>query len=95
MVYSDSTEGNIKNGDEEETIATCMPEYVMMQLSLKKGLDVFGKNDKDTKKKEMKQMYLLKAFTSIDGNQLTEKGKSNAILSLMFLIKKRGGTIKA
>ena len=40
-------------------------------------------------------MHLLKAFTPIDGNQLTEKEKLNAISSLMFPTEKRDGTIKA
>ena len=41
IIDSDSTEGNTKNSVEEEVIATHMTEYVLMQLSLKKGLDVF------------------------------------------------------
>ena len=49
---------------------------------------MFGKNGEEATKKELQQMHFLKAFTLIDGSQLTEQEKSSTISSLMFLTEK-------
>ena len=45
------------NNDENEMMAVRVMEYIMMQLSLKKGLNIFGKQGEDAIKKLSKCTY--------------------------------------
>ena len=49
--------------NEEELIGTRVTAYFMTQFSLKKGLNVLGKEGENAIKKELCQLHLLQVFT--------------------------------
>ena len=72
------------NGAPEETA----------QMSMKKGLKVFGKQGYAAVKKEMQQLHDRKVMQPINRKDLSPSQKREALGYLMFLKKKRCGTIK-
>jgi hypothetical protein len=66
----------------------------VQQFSLKAGLKKFGQRGHDAAYKKMKQLHQRAVFVPVDINSLTEKEKSMAMESLIFLTEKRDGTIK-
>ena len=63
--------------------------------SLKKGIKKFGERGENAASKEIKQLHDRKVFDPIDYDELTVKEKKQAMESLIFLVEKRDGSIKA
>jgi hypothetical protein len=64
------------------------------QHILQKGLKTFGEKGKKAALKEMKQLHNRSCFEPILVSELTASEKKKAQKALIFLIKKRDGTIK-
>ena len=64
------------------------------QMSMKKGLKIFGEQGYATVKKEMQQLHDRKVMQPINRKDLSLSQKREALGYLMFLKKKRCGTIK-
>ena len=64
------------------------------QMSMKKGLRVFGEEGYATMKKEIQQLHDRKVMQPINHKDLTPAQKREALGYLMFLKKKWSGTIK-
>jgi hypothetical protein len=69
--------------------------FVTEQMSLRKGLKVFGKPGADAVVKELHQLDLRKTIEPILHKDLTRKQKREALRYLMYLKEKRCGRIKA
>jgi hypothetical protein len=63
--------------------------------SLKQGLKKFGRKGEEAAFGEMKQLHDRATFEPIDISKLTKKELSMAMESLIFLVEKRDGRIKA
>lgn len=63
--------------------------------SLKKGLQRFGDKGHDAAFGEMKQLHDRKAFAPVDVSKLTFQERQRALDSLIFLVEKRDGQVKA
>ena len=75
------------------TTANDVPEETA-QMSMKKGLRVFGEEGYAAVKKEMQQLHDRKVMQPINRKDLTPAQKREALGYLMFLKKKQSGTIK-
>mmetsp|Transcript_7190 Transcript_7190/g.15685 ORF Transcript_7190/g.15685 Transcript_7190/m.15685 type:complete len:221 (-) Transcript_7190:165-827(-) len=64
------------------------------QMSMKRGLKEFGKDGESAVHKEMKQLHDRKVPIPVDPSKLARGSKSAALRYLMFLKRKRDGTIK-
>ena len=64
-------------------------------FGLKKGLKRFGKNGYDAAMKEMQQLHERMVFKPINISELTQQEKKRAMESLIFLVQKNDGRIKA
>ena len=64
------------------------------QMSMKKGLKVFGEPGYAAVKKEMQQLHDRKVMQPVDRKDLSPSQKKEALGYLMFLKKKRCGAIK-
>ena len=86
-----------KGDDDEGAIALTMTNEGSEetgQMSMKKGLKVFGEPGYATVKKEMQQLHDRKVMQPINRKDLSPSQKKEALGYLMFLKKKRCGTIK-
>jgi Reverse transcriptase (RNA-dependent DNA polymerase) len=63
--------------------------------SLKKGLKHFGTKGYEAAIGEMKQLHERAVFIPVDVNTLTQQEKKRAMDSLIFLVEKRDGRVKA
>ena len=63
--------------------------------SLKKGLKIFGKQGEEAMKTELKQHHDMKVYHPVDPKSLTYIQKKAALQSLMHLVKKRDGRVRA
>ena len=64
-------------------------------FSLKKGLKKFGQQGYEAAFGEMKQLHDRTVFKPIDVSKLTQQEKQRSLESLIFLVEKRDGRIKA
>ena len=64
------------------------------QMSMKQGLRIFGEEGYATIRKEMQQLHDRKVMQPINRKDLTPAQKREALGYLMFLKKKRSGTVK-
>jgi hypothetical protein len=69
-------------------------QYLMTQYGLKAGLKVFGKDGEAATEKEMKQMLSREVFEEIEYDSLSNEDKRYALPILLFLTRKRDGTVK-
>jgi hypothetical protein len=69
-------------------------QYLMTQYGLKKGLKVFGKDGEAATEKEMKQMLSREVFEEIEYDTLSNEDKRYALPILLFLTRKRDGSVK-
>ena len=94
--------------DQSKVIAKHMCEFNAMMLnpshkhhsfmetfSLKKGLKKFGDKGRDAAFGEMKQLHDRAAFAPVDIATLSQQEKQRALESLIFLVEKRDGRVKA
>ena len=63
--------------------------------NLKKGLKKFGQSGEKAAHKEMKQLHDRVCFRPIDPNTMTELERKRALESLIFLVQKKSGEVKA
>jgi hypothetical protein len=64
-------------------------------FSLKRGIRTFGEAAKDAAKSEMKQLHDRTAFAPIMVAELSQRERRRAMESLLFLVEKRDGRLKA
>jgi hypothetical protein len=67
----------------------------LVTYSLNKGIKKFGQRGRAAAEKEMRQLHDRDCFRPIDVNSLNQQEKQRALESLLFLVEKRDGTIKA
>ena len=67
----------------------------VQSYSLKAGLKKFGEKGKVSTLKEMKQLDDRKVYYPINVNKLTDQERRRAMESLLFLVEKRDGKVKA
>jgi hypothetical protein len=67
---------------------------LLMQMSLKQGLKVFGKKGEAGAMKEMQQLHDMETFFPRDPKSLTREERIRALSSLIFLKEKSNGKIK-
>lgn len=67
---------------------------VLTQYGVQRGLKKFGKDGDEAVKAEMLQLHSREVMEPKSGESLSDKNKSDALSYLMFLKKKRDGTIK-
>jgi hypothetical protein len=75
------------NADEDGPLAT-------PQMSMKRGLKVFGEDGVEAVKKEMLQLHERKVMEPKHATELTQEQRREALAYLMFLKRKRCGKIK-
>jgi hypothetical protein len=73
--------------------ATVM-HHAMTRYSLRKGLKKFQKVGEEAISKELKQLHMKDSFGPQNSEELSEEQKRGALESLMFLKKKRDGSVK-
>ena len=96
-IYDPKVFSTAKGDDNEGAIAMTMTNEGSEetgQMSMKKGLKVFGEPGYATVKKEMQQLHDRKVMQSVNRKELSPSQKREALGYLMFLKKKRCGTIK-
>eukprot|EP00978_Attheya_sp_CCMP212_P028345 scaffold97713_cov22-Attheya_sp.AAC.1 len=64
-------------------------------FSLNRGIKVFGEKGKDAAFKEVKQLHDKVVFEPIRLTDMNPKERKRAMESLIFLVEKRDGTVKA
>lgn len=67
---------------------------IFTQYSVKTGIKMFGKEGVNAVLKELKQVHSRRVILPVSGKKLTPKQKKDALQYLMFLKKKRCGTVK-
>ena len=70
-------------------------EQFVQTYSLKAGLKKFGETGKESTLKEMKQLDDREVYYPVDVNDLTDQERARAMESLLFLVEKRDGKVKA
>ena len=68
---------------------------LVQRYSVQKGIKKFGKKGKNAAYKEMRQLHERVVFKPIKVESLTRLERQRAMESLIFLIEKRDGSIKA
>ena len=68
---------------------------VVHQYNLRKGLELFGDKADTATVKELSQIHEMGTFVPLDAGELTPEKKAKALSSLMFIVGKRDGRIKA
>ena len=68
---------------------------VMLQLSLKAALKMWGNDARLTAEAEAKQLHWCKSFTPVHFKDLTPQQRMQILESHMFVVKKKCGTVKA
>jgi hypothetical protein len=66
---------------------------VLLQMSLKQGLRVWGEKGEKSAMKEMKQLHDMDTFIPRDPKSLTREERAKALASLIFLKEKANGDI--
>ena len=92
-VYEIENKKHSEQGDIMLTTADDVPEETP-QMSMKKGLKMFSEGGYAAVKKEMQQLYDQKVMQPVTRKDLSQEQKKEALGYLMFLKKKRCGTIK-
>ena len=89
------TENSQNNKQEEVVLVTDSdaPEDTP-QMSMKRGLRMFGEEGYTAVRKEMQQLHDRKVMQPVNRKDLTPAQKREALGYLMFLKKKRNGTVK-
>ena len=65
------------------------------QMSMNRGIKEFGSGGTETVHKEMKQLHERKVPIPVDPAKLSKEDRKSALQYLMFLKRKRDGSIKA
>ena len=75
----------------EEIIGVAMAQH----FSIRDGLKRFGDRGEKAARKELTQLNNMHTYDTVDPKRLTKKQRMDALNSLMFLIEKRNGAVKA
>jgi hypothetical protein len=70
-------------------------EYIMMQLTLKNALKLWGNNAQFAVEAEVKQLHWQNTFKPVNWNEILPKNKKAILESHIFVKKKRSGEVKA
>jgi hypothetical protein len=70
-------------------------EYIMMQLTLKNVLKLWGNDAQLAMEAEVKQLYWQNSFKPVNWNKILPKKKKAILESHIFVKKKRSGEVKA
>ena len=68
---------------------------VLATYNIKKAVEEYGNEGTQSMLKEMKQLHDKDVFEPMDYNSLSERQKSKILRSLMFVKRKRNGTLKS
>ena len=68
---------------------------IIQTFSIKKGLQVFGERGKEAVCSELQQMQGMTVYTPMDASKLTPEQRKHVLVSLIFLVEKQNGIIKA
>ena len=68
---------------------------MIQQYNLRKGLELFGDKAELETVKELSQIHEMGTYVPLDAGGLTAEQKAKALSSLMFIVEKRDGRIKA
>ena len=88
--------GNSHDNKQDEVVLTTANDVAeeTAQMSMKEGLRVFGEEGYAAVRKEMQQLHDRKVMQPINHKDLTPAQKRESLGYLMFLKKKRSGTIE-
>ena len=68
---------------------------LVQQFNLKKGLGLFGNKAEVATLKELKQIHDMGTYVLLKASKMSRKDKMQALSSLMFIVEKRDGRVKA
>ncbi|MGL4350555.1 MAG: reverse transcriptase domain-containing protein, partial [Plesiomonas shigelloides] len=80
----------VDNDAEDEVLG-----FAMQQVSMKKGIKLFGEKGTAAVETELQQLHDRKVMEPVDGKKLSWEEKRKALPYLMFLKDKRDGKVKA
>ena len=86
---------SIKERVEMSAKDSLLPQSHLVTHSLQKGIKKFQKKGHDAAKDEMKQLHDRECWTPIKVDTMSPTEKEKALESLMFLVEKKCGRIKA
>jgi hypothetical protein len=109
VTYAQVTESGLYSAEEAIVLASIITEFnerftesttiqgsaFTTTYSLKKGLERFGDRGKEATLKEMRQLHDRRCFHPINKSTLNATEKKRTLESLIFLVEKRDGTVKA
>ena len=75
----------------EEILGVAMAQHFIIRA----GLNKFGRKGEKSVSNELTQLHTMSTYYPVDPTTLTKQQKLDALNSLMFLIEKRNGEIKA
>jgi hypothetical protein len=81
--------------DEFDTNVEVLGLIMIHQYNLKKGLELFGDKAETATVKELKQIHDMGTYVPLEAAGLTPEQKAKALSSLMFIVEKRDGRVKA
>ena len=81
--------------DEAESLEENMGVTMAQNFSIRAGLRKFGRNGEKVVSNELTQLHTIGTYYPVNPTTLTKQQKLDALNSLMFLIGKRNGEIKA
>jgi len=80
---------------EEEKMMHVLGVAMIQQFSLKAGLKKFGKVGEKAAQAELQQLHDMHTYFPVDPTELSYAEKKEVLNSLMFLVEKRDGRVKA
>ena len=75
--------------------ADAVEPLVTAQMSMRQGMKAFGEEGVQAIRKELQQLHDRQVMEGVDAKELSAEQRRNALAYLMFLKRKRCGTIKA
>ena len=67
----------------------------VQQYTINRGLKKIGVRAEEATTKELKQIHEMGTYQPMDATKLTQKGKMEALYSLVFITEKRDGRFKS
>ena len=81
--------------DEFDTNVEALGLIMVHQYNLKKGLELFGDKAEVDNVIELQQIHDMGTYVPLEAAGLTPEQKAKALSSLMFIVEKRDGRVKA
>jgi len=96
ILKSETEKENMKKGNDlwNRSSTSLVNEYIMTQFNLQAGLKEFGEEGKAATMKELRQMLTRDVFKEVNYSTLTIEDKKRALPILLFLTRKRDGSVK-